>query len=127
MEKQILPYCIPLEDYPKILRYRITQQGFYYIEDLVSEIYLEEKNVSMHKLVSLGILLRVNMCQTLNMENESLYQDISNKAQRFGGVEPEYLSERIKILILRGFLESNPKYDRQIALGLYTQTDLQSI
>jgi hypothetical protein len=118
-----MPYCIPLDDYPKLLRYRITQQGFYHVEDLVSEIYLEEKSSSMHKLVSLGILLRVNMCQTANMENESLYQDLSIKAKRFGGVEPGYLAECIKSLVLRGFLESNPKYDRRIALDLYRNLD----
>lgn len=119
MERQIQPYCIPLEDYPKLLRYRITQQGFYHIEELVSEIYLEAKKVPMQKLVRLGVLLRVNMCQTLNMENEGLFQDIANKAKKFGWVESEYLSRCIKTLVLRGFLESNPKYDRQIALELY--------
>ena len=119
MEKQILPYCLPLEDYPKLLRYRVTQRGFYHVEDLVSEIYLDERKPTMNKLVNLGILLRVNMCQTTNMENESLYQDISTKAKRFGGVEPKYLSECIKSLLLRGFLEPNPKYDRTVALDLY--------
>lgn len=119
MEKQLLPYSIPVEEYPKLLRYRITQQGFYHLEDLVSEIYLESKRVPMQKLVILGILLRVNMCQTMNMENESLYQDVSKKANKFGGVEPEYLSACIKTLVMRGFLESNPKYDRQLALDLY--------
>jgi hypothetical protein len=119
VEKQILPYCIPLENYPKLLRYKITQQGFYHVEDLISEIYLEGKKVSMRKMVSLGILLRVNMCQTTNVENETLYQDLSKKAKKFGGVEPGYLSQCIKTLVLQGFLEPNPRYDRQIALGLY--------
>ncbi len=113
-----IPYHIPLEDYPKMLRYRLTPSGFYHVEDLVSEIYLEEKSVSMRKLVTLGILLRVNMCQTMNMENESLYQDVSSRARRFGGVEPEYLAACIKTLTLRGFLESNPDYDKNIALDL---------
>lgn len=113
-----IPYHIPLEDYPKMLRYRLTPRGFYHVEDLVSEIYLEERVVSMHKLVTLGILLRVNMCQTMNMENESLYQDVSNRARRFGGVEPEYLADCIRTLTLRGFLEPNPKYDKNIALDL---------
>lgn len=119
MEKQILPYCIPLENYPKLLRYKITQQGFYHVEDLISEIYLEGKKVSMRKMVSLGILLRVNMCQTTNVENETLYQDLSKKAKKFGGVEPAYLTQCIKTLVLQGFLESNPRYDRQIAFDLY--------
>lgn len=113
-----LPYYIPLEDYPKMLRYRLTPSGFYHIEDLVSEIYLEESAASMHKLVTLGILLRVNMCQTMNMENESLYQDVSNRARRFGGVEPEYLADCIRTLALRGLLELNPEYDKKIALEL---------
>lgn len=113
-----IPYYIPLEDYPKMLRYRLTPSGFYHIEDLVSEIYLEEKAASMHRLVTLGILLRVNMCQTMNMENESLYQDVSNRARRFGGVEPEYLADCIRTLSLRGFLEPNPEYDKRIALDL---------
>jgi len=113
-----LPYYIPLEDYPKMLRYRLTSSGFYHIENLVSEIYLEERAASMHKLVTLGILLRVNMCQTMNMENESLYQDVSNRARRFGGVEPEYLADCIRTLTLRGLLEPNPEYDKKIALDL---------
>jgi len=127
VEKQILPYCIPLEDYPKLLRYRVTQQGFYHIEDLVSEIYLEGKKVSMHKLVLLGILLRVNMCQTMNGENESLYQDVSDKAKKFGGVEPAYLSQCIKNLSLRGLLEPNPNYNKQLGLDLYRQNDLDAV
>lgn len=118
MEEQT-PYCIPITDYPKMLRYRVTQKGFYHIEDLISEIYFEEKQVSMYKLVTLGILLRVNMCQTMNMENESLYQDVSKKATKFGGVEPQYLAQCIKSLAMRGFLESNPKYDKTIALDLH--------
>lgn len=117
MDEQI-PYCIPITDYPKMLRYRLTARGFYHIEDLVSEIYLEERPDSMYKLVTLGILLRVNMCQTMNMENESLYKDVSKKASRFGGVEPQYLAQCIKSLTMRGFLESNPKYDKNIALEM---------
>lgn len=127
MVKQLLPYSIPIEEYPKLLRYRVTQQGFYHIEDLVSEIYLEGKKPPMYKLVSLAILLRVNMCQTMNMENESLYQDLSKRAKRFGGVEPEYLSACIKTMVLRGFLESNPKYDRHVALDVYKISHLDGI
>jgi hypothetical protein len=110
-----IPYRISATDYPKLLRYRVTQQGFYYIEDLVSEIYLEGKKVSMHKLVDLGLLLRVNMCQTTNMQNESLFQDVSKRAKKFGGVEPQYISQCIKSMRFRGFLESNPDYDEQVA------------
>lgn len=113
------PYQIQLQDYPKLLRYKITQLGIYHVEDLVSQIYLEEQTPTMHTLVNLGILLRVNMCQTQNMQNESLFQDISNRAKKFGGVEPQYVHECVKSLIARGLLESNPKYDRALALGLH--------
>jgi len=112
------PYQISLDDYPKLFRYKITQHGLYHIEDLISEIYLEEKQTSMYTLVKLGILLRVNMCQTQNLQNESLFQDISSRAKKFGGVEPQYIHECVKSLIARGLLESNPKYDRALALGL---------
>jgi hypothetical protein len=118
VENRLQPYCIAVEDYPKLLRYRVTKQGFYHIEDLISEIYLECKKVPMRKLVNLGLLLRVNMCQTANMENESLFQDVSKRARKFGGVEPKYVAECIKTMVLRGFLEANPKYDKHIALNL---------
>jgi hypothetical protein len=119
VETQSVPYDISAQDYPKLLRYRVSKQGFYHIEDLISEIYLEGKNVAMHKLVDLGLLLRVNMCQTTNLENESLFQDVSKKAKKFGGVEPQYVSQCIKTLALRGLLESNPKYDGRIAIDLH--------
>lgn len=117
MEKT--PYQIQTEDYPKLLRYKITRQGFYHMEDLISQIYLEEIKPTMHKLVTLGILLRVNMCQTMNLENESLFQDVSSRAKKFGGVEPQYISQCVKSLIARGILEANPKYDRGLALELH--------
>ncbi|MEM2160785.1 MAG: hypothetical protein QXN55_07530 [Candidatus Nitrosotenuis sp.] len=113
------PYKLELEDYPKLLRYRITRQGFYHIEELVSQIYLDEIKPTMYTLVKLGILLRVNMCQTKNLENESLFQDVSNKAKKFGGVEPKYISECVRSLIARGFLEANPQYNRGLALELH--------
>jgi hypothetical protein len=113
------PYAIQLEEYPKLFRYTITQNGFYHMEDLVSQIYLEEKTPSMYTLVKLGILLRVNMCQTQNLQNESLFQDVSSMAKKFGGVEPQYIHECVKSLIARGFLESNPKYDKSLAIRLH--------
>lgn len=113
-----LPYCIELEDYPKLFRYRVTPQGFYQMEDLISQSYLEGKELSMYKLVQLGILLRINMCQTMKMDNETLFQDVSKKAIKYGGVEPEYTAHCIKNMILRGLLDSNPKYDNQIANDL---------
>ncbi|MBI5146820.1 MAG: hypothetical protein HZA84_06325 [Thaumarchaeota archaeon] len=119
MEKNMLPYCIELEDYPKLFRYRVTSQGFYHMEETISQIYLEGKDLSMHKLVQLGMLLRVNMCQTMKMDNETLFQDVSKKAAKYGGVEPEYVSYCIKNMILRGLLDSNPKYDNQVANDLH--------
>ena len=118
MEKNAPPYCIQLDDYPKLLKYRMTNQGFYYMEEIISQIYLEGKELSMYKLVQLGILLRVNMCQTMKMDNETLFQDVSKKAIKYGGVEPEYVSYCIKNMALRGLLDSNPKYDNQIASDL---------
>ena len=89
------------------------------MEDLISQIYLDDITPTMHKLVMLGILVRVNMCQTVNMENESLFQDLSNRAKKFGGVEPQYISQCVKSMIARGLLEANPKYDRGIALEVH--------
>lgn len=119
MENDILPYCIQIDDYPKLLKYLVTDSGFYYMEEIISQIYLEGKDLSMYKLVQLGILLRVNMCQTMNMDNETLFQDVSKKAAKYGGVEPEYTSYCIKNMVLRGLLDSNPKYDNRVALDLH--------
>lgn len=119
MEKNALPYCIQMEDYQKLLKYRITEDGFYYLEEMISQIYLDGKDLSMYKMVQLGILLRVNMCQTMKMDNETLFQDVSKKAAKYGGVEPEYVSYCIKSLILRGHLDSNPKYESQIAIDFH--------
>jgi hypothetical protein len=92
------------------------------MEELISQTYLEGKNLSMYKLVQLGILLRVNTCQTLKMDNETLFQDVSKKATKYGGVEPEYVSHCIKNMLLRGLLDSNPKYDNQIVNDLHKIT-----
>lgn len=114
-----LPYYVILDDYPKLFKYVVTHQGFYYMEEIISQIYLDGKELSMYKLVQLGILLRVNMCQTMKMDNETLFQDVSKKAIKYGGVEPEYVSYCIKNLILRGLLDSNPKYDSWVASDLH--------
>jgi len=119
VEKNTPPYCIQLDDYPKLLKYRVTNQGFYYMEEIISRIYLEGKEPSMYKLVQLGTLLRVNMCQTMKMDNETLFQDVSKKAIKYGGVEPEYVSQCIKSMMLRGLLDSNPNYDNQVAIDLH--------
>jgi hypothetical protein len=44
---------------------------------------------------------------------------VSKKAIKYGGVEPEYVSHCIKNMILRGFLDSNPKHDNQVANDLH--------
>lgn len=121
MEKNTLPYCIQLEDYHKLLKYKITESGFYYMEEMISQIYLDGKDLPMYKMVQLGILLRVNMCQTTKKDNETLFQDVSKKAAKYGGVEPEYVAYCVKSMILRGHLDSNPKYDSQIAIGLHAE------
>ena len=51
-------YPIPLEDYPKLLRYKVTESGVHYIEDLMREIYVEKKLLSKNQLTQLGILLK---------------------------------------------------------------------
>lgn len=96
------------------------------MEELITRIYIEDQTPTMHTLVNLGILLRVNMCQTMNMENESMFQDVSNRAKKFGGVEPEYIAECVKSLIGRGLIEANPQYDRGLALQIH-QYGLHSI
>jgi hypothetical protein len=96
------------------------------MEELITRIYIEDQIPTMHTLVNLGILLRVNMCQTMNMENESMFQDVSNRAKKFGGVEPEYIAECVKSLIGRGLIEANPQYDIGLALQIY-QYGLHSI
>lgn len=97
----------------------MTKSGFYHMEELITRIYIEDQTHTMHTLVNLGILLRINMCQTMNMENESMFQDVSNRAKKFGGVEPEYITECVKSLIGRGLIEANPHYDRGLALQLH--------
>ncbi|QLH08975.1 hypothetical protein DSQ19_05330 [Candidatus Nitrosotenuis sp. DW1] len=89
------------------------------MEEIISQIYLEGKELPMYKLVQLGMLLRVNMCQTMKIDNETLFQDVSKKAAKYGGVEPEYVAYCIKSMVLRGLLDSNPKYDNQIASDLH--------
>ena len=40
-------YPIALDDYPKLLRYKVSEKGIYYIEDLIREIYVEQKDISL--------------------------------------------------------------------------------
>ncbi len=55
----------------------------------------------------------------MKMDNETLFQDVSKKAAKYEGVEPEYVAYCIKSMVLRGLLDSNPKYDNQIANDLH--------
>ena len=41
-------YPIALDDYPKLLRYKVSEKGVYYIEDLIREIYVEQKDISLN-------------------------------------------------------------------------------
>lgn len=112
----LLPYQIQKEDYPRLLRYQLSPSGVSYMEDLISEVYFGDDTPSMKKLVTLGMLLRVNTFQTGNLENETVCRDVSKMAEKYGGVEQEYLAECIKSLVMRGILTANPRYDRNIAV-----------
>ena len=116
-------YPIPIEDYPKLLRYKVTQSGIHYIEDLMREIYIEKKELSMNKLTQLGLLLKTYICQTKRIEDEILFQQISNKAKKYGGTERWYLTDCVKRLIMLGYMGPNPKYDPQIAMGMHKKPD----
>ena len=112
-------YPIPIEDYPRLLRYKVTQSGIHYIEDLMREIYIEKKELSMNKLTQLGLLLKTYVCQTKRIEDEILFQEISNKAKKHGGTDAGYLTDCIKRLIMLGYMGPNPQYDPQIAIDMH--------
>ena len=116
-------YPIPLEDYPKLLRYKVTESGVHYIEDLMREIYVQKRNLSKNQLTQLGILLKSYVCQTKKIEDEVLFQQISNKAKKYGGAERGFVIECIDHLIMRGLLDSNPYYDPQIAINMHKSKD----
>lgn len=112
-------YPISLEDYPKLLRYKVTQSGIHYIEDLIREIYIEKRELSMNKLTQLGLLLKTYICQTKRIEDELLFQEISNRAKKYGSAEPEHFKECLKRLMIRGFIGSNPIYNPEIAKSIH--------
>jgi len=112
-------YPIPLEDYPKLLRYRVTPTGIHLIEDLMREIYIEKRILSKNKLTQLGLLLKTHVCQTKRIEDEVLFQQISDKASKHGGAERGFIIESINRLIMMGMLNSNPNYDPQIAIDMH--------
>lgn len=118
-------YPIPLEDYPKLLRYKVTPSGIHYIEDLMREIYIEKNKLSKNKLTQLGLLLKTYVCQTKRIEDEVLFQQISNKAHKYGGAERGFIIESINRLIMRGMLNSNPYYDPQIAINMHKRKTSQ--
>jgi hypothetical protein len=112
-------YPIPLSDYPKLLRYKVTETGIHYIEDLMREIYVEKRKLSKNKLTQLGLLLKTHVCQTKRIEDEILFQQISNKAKKYGEVERGFIIECIDRLIMRGLIGPNPNYDPQIAIEMH--------
>jgi len=112
-------YPIPLDDYPKLLRYKVTQSGVHYIEDLMREIYIEKKILSKNKLTQLGLLLKTYVCQTKKIEDEVLFQQISNKSKKYGESESGFIIKCIDYLIMRGMVSFNPNYDPQIAISMH--------
>lgn len=114
-------YPIPLDDYPKLLKYKVTQSGIHYIEDLMNEIYVERKDLSMKKLTHLGLLLKTYICQTKRIEDELLFQDISSRAKKYGGAKPDYIKYCITHLIMRGLMGPNPFYDPNIAIDIHNR------
>lgn len=112
-------YPIPIDDYPKLLRYKVTESGIHYIEDLMREIYIEKRNLSKNKLTQLGLLLKTYVCQTKRIEDEVLFQQISNKAEKYGGAERGFVIECMDHLIMRGLFCSNPNHDPQIAIDMH--------
>jgi len=112
-------YPIPLDDYPKLLRYKVTQSGVHYIEDLMREIYIEKKIISKNQLTQLGLLLKTYVCQTKKIEDEVLFQQISNKSKKYGESESGFIIKCIDYLIMRGMVSFNPNYDPQIAISMH--------
>ncbi len=112
-------YPIPLDDYPKLLRYKVTQSGVHYIDDLMREIYIEKRILSKNKLTQLGLLLKTYVCQTQKIEDEVLFQQISNKSKKYGELESGFIIKCIDYLIMRGMVSFNPNYVPQIAISMH--------
>ena len=112
-------YPIPLDDYPKLLRYKVSEKGIYYIEDMIREIYVEKKELSVNKLTQLGLLLKTYICQTKRIEEEVMFQDISNRAKKYGGVETGFIKETLQNLMMRDLIGANPHYDPRIAISIH--------
>ena len=112
-------YPIALDDYPKLLRYKVSEKGIYYIEDLIREIYVEQKDLSLNKLTQLGLLLKTYICQSKRVDEEVMFQDISNRARKLGGVGTPEIKETLQRLMMRDLIGPNPKYDPRIAISIH--------
>ncbi len=118
-------YPIPLDEYPKLLRYKVSEKGIFYIEDLIREIYVENKELSLNKLTQLGLLLKTYICQTKRIDEEILFREISDRAKKYGGVEIDFLKKVITNLTMRDLIGPNPHYDPRIAIKIHQKSDLQ--
>ena len=118
-------YPIALDDYPKLLRYKVSEKGIFYIEDLIREIYVEKKELSLNKLTQLGHLLKTYICQTKRIDEEILFKEISDRAKKYGGVEAEFIKKVIANLTMRDLIGPNPHYDPRIAISIHKNPDTQ--
>ncbi len=112
-------YPIALDDYPKLLRYKVSEKGIYYIEDLMREIYVERKELSLNKLTQLGLLLKTYICQSKRIDEEVLFQEISEKARQLGGIETSEIKKILQRLMMRDMIGPNPQYDPRIAISIH--------
>lgn len=112
-------YPIALDDYPKLLRYKVSEKGIYYIEDLIREMYVEQNELSLNKLTQLGLLMKTYICQTKRVDEEVMFQDISNRARKLGGVETHEIKEILQRLMMRDLIGPNPLYDPRIAISIH--------
>ncbi len=112
-------YPIALDDYPKLLRYKVSEKGIYHIEDMIREIFVENKELSLNKLTQLGLLLKTYICQTKRVDEEVMFQEISDRARKLGGVETHEIKAILKRLMMRDLISPNPLYDPQIAIGIH--------
>ena len=118
-------YPIPLNDYPKLLRYKVSEKGIYYIEDLIREIYVEKQELSLNKLTQLGLLLKTYICQTKRIDEELLFREVSDMAKKYGGVDQEYIKKIISHLTMRDLIGPNPLYDPRIAIRIHRKDGLK--
>ncbi len=112
-------YPIALDDYPKLLRYKVSEKGIYHIEDLIREIYVEQKDLSLNKLTQLGLLMKTYICQSKRVDEEVMFQDISTRAKKLGGLETHEIKEILQRLMMRDLIGPNPKYDPRIAISIH--------